>query len=184
MITYTEHDGGRAAAGFKGKTGDCVTRALTLVTTGGNPTGEDYRRIYNAVAELNVTGKKSRAHAERKGRRPVRSNRAGAYLVGDGDDLTISLGLERVPVERGPRPTFTEAHQRYGDCIVKTAKHVVAIVNGALMDTWDSRETWEYDNGRPTGGRVERKAFSIWRLARPRRTAAEEWKAAFAQVSS
>jgi len=32
MIKFVKHDGGRAAAGFKGKSGDCVTRAIAIAT--------------------------------------------------------------------------------------------------------------------------------------------------------
>ncbi len=32
-MTYVYHDGGRAAAGYKGYAGDCVVRALTIANT-------------------------------------------------------------------------------------------------------------------------------------------------------
>lgn len=31
-MTFVYDDGGRSAAGFKGKTGDCVTRAIAIAT--------------------------------------------------------------------------------------------------------------------------------------------------------
>jgi hypothetical protein len=31
-MTFVYDDGGRSAAGFKGKTGDCVTRAIAIGT--------------------------------------------------------------------------------------------------------------------------------------------------------
>jgi hypothetical protein len=34
-IPFVRHDGGRAAAGFKGKTQDCVTRAIAIVRRSG-----------------------------------------------------------------------------------------------------------------------------------------------------
>jgi hypothetical protein len=39
-------DGGRAAAGFKGRTGDCVTRAITIATE------LPYRDVYDTLFEL------------------------------------------------------------------------------------------------------------------------------------
>jgi hypothetical protein len=40
-------DGGRAAAGFKGETGDCVVRAIAIATE------KDYREVYRDLARLN-----------------------------------------------------------------------------------------------------------------------------------
>lgn len=31
-MDFVFHDGGRAAAGYKGKTGDCVTRSIAIAT--------------------------------------------------------------------------------------------------------------------------------------------------------
>lgn len=43
MMDWVFDDGGRAAAGFKGQTGDCVTRALAIAL------GRDYREVYDAM---------------------------------------------------------------------------------------------------------------------------------------
>ena len=52
-------------------------------------------------------------------------------------------GLKRVAFPLGPKPTFTEAHNQLGDCIVKTRKHICAIVDGIVRDRWDCRlYTW------------------------------------------
>ena len=40
MIGYRHDDGGRAAAGYRGKTGDCVVRAIAICAR------EDYRAVY------------------------------------------------------------------------------------------------------------------------------------------
>lgn len=42
-MDYVHTDGGRADAGFRGVTGDCVTRALSIAT--GIPYGEMYRTL-------------------------------------------------------------------------------------------------------------------------------------------
>src|SRR6516165_4833958 len=41
--TWRFNDGGRKAAGFKGEVGDCVTRAIAIVT------GQPYRRTYDEL---------------------------------------------------------------------------------------------------------------------------------------
>ena len=44
----------------------------------------------------------------------------------------VPYGFRKIRLPAGERPTYTEAHLRYGDCIVGTTKHVAAIVDGAL----------------------------------------------------
>lgn len=50
-----------------------------------------------------------------------------------------SYGLQKVKLPAGPKPTYTQAAARYGDCIVKTTRHVTAIVGGVVRDTYDTR---------------------------------------------
>ena len=40
-MEFIFHDGGRAAAGYKGKTGDCVTRSITIATE------RTYQEVYD-----------------------------------------------------------------------------------------------------------------------------------------
>ena len=47
-LPYCFDDGGRVAAGFKGMVGDCLTRAVAIVTS--NP----YREVYKALYKLNI----------------------------------------------------------------------------------------------------------------------------------
>ena len=61
------------------------------------------------------------------------------------------------------RPTITEAHRRYGTCVVKTAKHVVALKDGKLQDTWDCRGYYWQDYGDCYNKKFrQRKAMTIW----------------------
>jgi hypothetical protein len=46
-MSFLYDDGGRAAAGFRGKAGDCVTRAIAIAMR------QPYREIYDAMAALN-----------------------------------------------------------------------------------------------------------------------------------
>ena len=62
---FVYDDGGRAAAGFKGKTGDCVCRAIA--------TGEPYQEVYDA---LNALGSRERVGRRKRGKS---SARTGVY---------------------------------------------------------------------------------------------------------
>ncbi|MCA9186781.1 MAG: DUF2786 domain-containing protein [Pirellulaceae bacterium] len=45
-MEFVWHDGGRAACGFVGQAGDCVTRSVAIVT------GDKYRDVYDRMAQL------------------------------------------------------------------------------------------------------------------------------------
>jgi hypothetical protein len=66
-MEFILHDGGRAAAGFKGKTGDCVTRSIAIATK------RTYQEVYDALNHL--------ARAERISKRKRRrsSSRSGVF---------------------------------------------------------------------------------------------------------
>ena len=66
-MDFVFHDGGRAAAGYKGTTGDCVTRSIAI------PTEKSYKEVYDALNRF--------AQAERIGKRKRRrsSSRTGVF---------------------------------------------------------------------------------------------------------
>ena len=49
------NDGGRAAAGYKGKAGDCVVRSIAIVT--GFPYQKIYEDLYKANEEFRRTSR-------------------------------------------------------------------------------------------------------------------------------
>lgn len=168
MIGFSYNDGGRRAAGYKGDTGDCVVRAFCILT------GADYKETYRELASLEsaTTG------GSKTARNGIRHTVRDAYFA--------KRGLEKVKLPKGVRLTWSEAYDAYGDCIVSTAKHVAALMDGALQDTGDCRtyemqtvygSSWDYqtldDVTRPVqvhntivkqGGVFERKAMSVWVL--------------------
>ena len=142
MIDYEMDDGGREAAGRKGKTGDCVTRALAILT------GRPYLECYRALAEANSKEPRSRSYGKVTASNGVAKR---AY-----EKVYRAFGLEKVKLPAGAKPTFSEAYETYGDCVVTTAKHIACLKAGALHDIWDGREyDWE-------GMVYERKAQSVW----------------------
>ena len=168
MIDYRYDDGGRAAAGYRGKTGDCVVRAIAICAR------EDYRAVYLTMAEhmkRNGYAASGNAYAtrERNSKTPRRRGQLTARRV--QDRVLEAYGFRKVRLPAGERPTFTEAHHQFGDCIVVTTKHVAAIVDGALRDTFDGR-TYRWAKPRTKSGveTRERKAQSVW----VRRQATEE----------
>ncbi len=66
-MKWVYDDGGRAAAGYKGKAGDCVCRAIAIATE------RPYQEVYDLINEF--------AKSERKGKRKsgISSARTGVY---------------------------------------------------------------------------------------------------------
>ena len=142
MIGFQKDDGGRRDAGFKGDTGDCVTRAIAILT------GEPYKDVYRYCSEL---------HGKRYGKKTARNGMHKA----DTTKACEHFGLRKIKLGRGPKLTFSEAYEDYGNCIVTTTGHVAAIVDGNLRDNNDIRQyTMQFDDG--SREVRERKAMSIW----------------------
>lgn len=152
MIGYAYDDGGRAASGRKGSAGDCTVRALCILRC------LSYPEAYSALARANADYEaKARSKLRSRGGRSARNGVWKHPMAKVYEDF----GLEKIKLPRGPRMTFTEAHARYGDCIVSTTKHVCAITGGLLRDTEDCR-TYEFEDMSGLIETRERKAMSIW----------------------
>jgi hypothetical protein len=111
------NDGGRSAAGFKGRAGDCVARALAIAT--GRPYAELYSRLSDGEASL--------------GRR--RSARHGVST----DALWFKkymheLGFEWVDCSKHLSPDELPA----GRIICNISRHYVTVIDRVIHDTGDS----------------------------------------------
>jgi hypothetical protein len=125
MIEWRYDDGGRSAAGFRGDTGDCVTRAAAIVT------GRPYREIYDLVNELGANER----------RRTVKRSRARTGVQNDTTrKLMAALGLEWTPtmaIGQGCTVHLRADELPSGAIVVKLSRHVAAVLDGVLHDTYD-----------------------------------------------
>lgn len=167
-MRHVYDDGGRPEAGFMGKCGDCVVRAVAIATE--LPYGE----VYRALAKLNATNRSRVTAAGRKSARNgviVRSAGFKRYMRSLGWTWTPAMGIGtgcKVHLHDGELPT--------GRLIVSVSKHYTAVIDGVVHDTHDpQREVHciEPDNGRdlkpgewrnPNGiCRVERRCvYGYW----------------------
>lgn len=126
-VDFVYDDGGRAAAGYKGDTGDCVIRAIAIAT------GESYADVYaaiNALAKSERTGKSKRG---------VSSARNGVYRV-TYDKYLIAAGWTWTPtmkIGQGCKVHLRREELPGGRLIVSLSKHLAAVIDGALHDTHD-----------------------------------------------
>jgi hypothetical protein len=122
-------DGGRAAAGYRGKAGDCVTRAIAIATE------KPYQEVYDA---LNGTAKGLRQTRKARGSKA----RSGVYRTVFQRYLE-SLGWKWTPtmkVGQGCKVHLRADELPGGRVIALLSGHVVAVIDGVLHDTYDSAE--------------------------------------------
>jgi hypothetical protein len=120
-------DGGRAAAGYRGKAGDCVVRAIAIAT------GRDYQEIYervNAAAVHERTGTRKRGKSDaRTGVYRTSIKRVMKSLgwiwtptMQIGSGCTVHLRADELPA---------------GRLVVSVSKHLTAVIDGVIHDTHD-----------------------------------------------
>jgi hypothetical protein len=128
-------DGGRAAAGFAGKTGDCVTRAIAIAT------GQPYRTIYDELFQRN-----REFAATSRSRKALRtaghggSPRNGIWGTEVARPYLLSLDWTWHPTMRigsGCKVHLRADELPGGRLIVSVSHHFVAVVNGVIHDTHD-----------------------------------------------
>lgn len=132
-MEYQFNDGGRAEAGYKGKTGDCVCRAICIIT------GKPYQEVYDRLAEGNAMQRRGKHEKESK---------AGKRTASKGisvkrkwfQEYMKELGFEWVPtmqVGKGCKVHLKADELPKGKLIVSVSKHYAAVVDGILYDTHD-----------------------------------------------
>ena len=127
-MAWVYDDGGRAAAGFRGQAGDCVTRSIAIA-------GQmDYRAVYD---ELNERTKPLRQKGKRSGARTGVPRKVIRSYLADYDWVwtpTMFIGSGcRVHLRADELPT--------GRLIANCSGHLVAVIDGVVHDTHDpSRE--------------------------------------------
>lgn len=122
MVQYEYDDGGREAAGFTGKTGDCVTRAIAIAS------GLPYREVYDAI---NVEAKRERGEKRSSAREGVKSATTRRYLEKIGAVWTPTMFVGqgcKVHVRADELPAE-------GRHVLNLSKHLAAYVDGVLRDT-------------------------------------------------
>lgn len=119
---YIETDGGRAAAGYRGQTGDCAVRAAAIATD------LPYQEVYDALAD-----------GTKKAGRPFRSFKDGC-LRKVLHEYLASLGWEWTPtmlVGTGCVVHLREDELPPGRVVARVSKHFVATIDGVIYDDHD-----------------------------------------------
>lgn len=128
-MKFKYNDGGRAAAGYKGETGDCVTRSIAIVT------GLPYQGVYDVLS---------------KGCRTQRLTRKSRYMKSASNGVITkrkwfreymeSLGFQFVATMRigsGCKTHLRSEELPKGRLVVQCSRHCTAVIDGVINDTYD-----------------------------------------------
>jgi len=124
---FQSDDGGRSAAGYRGKAGDCVVRAIAIAT------GKPYQQIYdlvNSAAMYERTGKRKRGKS---------NARTGVYKTSI-KRVMKSLGWVWTPtmqIGSGCTVHLRADELPAGRLVVSVSKHLTAVIDGVIHDTHD-----------------------------------------------
>lgn len=128
-MKFQYNDGGREKAGYKGLTGDCVTRAVAIIT------GLPYQQVYDAMNDGTATQRKQKGCSARTG---IMTNTRWF------SEYMEKLGFRWVAtmqVGAGCKVHLREGELPAGKLVVRCSRHLVAVIDGVIHDTHDpSRE--------------------------------------------
>lgn len=158
-LLYSYNDGGREEAGYKGKTGDCVVRAVAIAAQ------LPYQKIYDDFTE----GQKSNRKTRRTRKSTYRTVRNGIYTKRKWfKDYMKKLGFVWVPtmlVGQGCKVHLLDGELPLGRLVVAVSRHYTAVIDGVINDTYDpTRSTITTING--TQYLSHRCVYGYWRLER------------------
>lgn len=144
MSGWTFDDGGREAAGFRGQTRDCVTRAIAIATE------IPYREVYDELT------RRQKAFAGRRGDRRYKHDtpqvrqlrehaaaRASARLGVNREayePFLLDLGWTWTPllqIGQAERVHLVADELPGGRIICALSRHLSAVVDGVIHDTFD-----------------------------------------------
>ena len=135
-MRYVYHDGGRKGAGFKGDAGDCVTRAIAIVTD--RPYSEIYQELSDEIRAW-LGGRTSKAKRHRLKKRSPYSPRNGVpnpvvkrYLDRLGFEWTPTMGIGT-----GCTVHLKDNELPEGRLVVRLTGHICAVMDRVVYDTYD-----------------------------------------------
>lgn len=130
-MQFVYDDGGRAAAGFTGKTRDCVARAIAIAAE------LPYSQVYEALSTGTANERKTHPRSAsgcKTARRSIHTRRKWFkdYLTSLGWKWTPTMGIGT-----GCKVHLHDGELPMGRLIVAVSKHYTAVIDGVIHDTYD-----------------------------------------------
>jgi len=135
-------DGGRALAGFRGSAGDCFTRAVSIASQ------VPYAEVYNLVNAAAKDMKQRFNQLDKKPKKLLKFSRRGSF--GNArcgvknplfHEVMRRMGWTWTPTMRygqGCKVHLQQDELPSGRIICRVSKHIVAVIDGVIHDTYDS----------------------------------------------
>ena len=124
-MDFVYNDGGRSLAGYKGHTGDCVVRAVSIAT------GQPYQTVYDLFNELSTEERRCRQRRSNS-RTGVRRTTIKKYLLSLGwvwtATTTIGSGC-KVHLKKDELPS--------GIVVCSVSRHITVVIDGTINDTYN-----------------------------------------------
>jgi hypothetical protein len=161
-MNFVMDDGGREAAGYKGRAGDCVARAVAIASV------RPYREIYAALSQMAGSERKSNGATARNG---VHTSRKWFK------DFMRSLGFTWTPtmgIGTGCKVHLHDGELPAGRLVVAVSRHYTAVIDGVVHDTYDpqrevhvmtSNGASSSDDPRVVHSIQRRCVYGYWKLA-------------------
>lgn len=132
MDKFIYNDGGRKMAGYTGTTGDCVTRAVAIVTQ------LPYKEVYDRLAMGNATQRKGKHERRSTG---VKTAREGIYVTRKWfKDYMFELGLIWKPtmfIGSGCKVHLKANELPMGRLIINVSRHMTTMIDGVINDIYN-----------------------------------------------
>jgi hypothetical protein len=148
-------DGGRAAAGYRGTTGDCVCRSIAIAAQ--LPYQEVYDALNRAALRERPRGRSKRSSARTGVAKPTikrfleELGWAWTPTMHIGSGCKVHLCAEELPA---------------GRLIVQLSGHITAVIDGEVHDIYDPRRpgvSWPYGSAEEPVVRETRCVYGYWR---------------------
>ena len=152
-MRFVMDDGGRAAAGYRGRAGDCTCRAIAIATR------MPYQTVYDLLNEQSATQRITKRQPRRG------SARTGIYRPTIRKVLE-NLGWTWTPTMKigsGCTVHLREDELPKGRLIVSVSRHMVAVIDGVIHDTRDPSR------------RGTRCVYGYWKQGKPSEPARSMW---------
>jgi hypothetical protein len=161
-MKFIYDDGGRANCGFKGKTGDCVARAVSIVTQ------RPYSQVYFELAAINSKMKQTKNR--QKGFVGVKTAANGIYTNSKlFKDYMAQLGFVWTACMKpgtGCKVHLADNELPMGRLVVKLSRHLSSVIDGVIHDTYnpqrDKSYNFEPDRGQDLKANQGRNENGVW----------------------
>lgn len=122
------NDGGRTEAGYQGKTGDCVVRAIAIAAQ------LPYEEVYQAINEHASSERPRKGRQRSSSRTGVKRRTYERYLRALGFVWTPTMAIGQ-----GCKVHLRPDELPSGRLVVAVSKHLCAVIDGVVHDTHDPR---------------------------------------------